>query len=95
VDGGEERPVLEQLPAQQRLWTALERGVYFAYPGEPHHPVIGFQDFATGRVTPVATLEKDLALGYGNLAVSPDGQYVLFPLVDQQGSDIMLLEHFR
>jgi hypothetical protein len=43
----------------------------------------------------VAEVEKPLQAWNSGLAVSPDGQWVLYPQIDQSGSDIMLVENFR
>jgi hypothetical protein len=39
-------------------------------------------------------VEKDLD-GDGDLAVSPDGRWILYSQVDGQGGDIMLVDHFH
>ncbi|HYM12989.1 MAG TPA: protein kinase [Bryobacterales bacterium] len=96
TSGGPEEPVLEQVQAGfERLWAVVSDGIYFMHPGEPHHPVISFFDFATRQARPVATLEKDTIGGPGGLAVSPDERTILYPQVDQQGSDILMVENFR
>ena len=96
VGGGEEVPVLEQVRAgYERFWAVREKGIYFAYPGEPHHPAIGFFNFSTRRIIPLANLEKDLPPNYGTLAISPDGRWILYSQIDHQGSDIALVENFR
>jgi hypothetical protein len=46
-------------------------------------------------MTPVATTEKKLARWIPSLAVSPDGKHLLYTQIDQQGSDLMLMENFR
>lgn len=42
-----------------------------------------------------ATLTLVSLTGAGRLAVSPDGRWLLYPQVDQAGSDILLVENFR
>jgi hypothetical protein len=83
----------------------VTNGIYFVTAENPTRPVIEFFDFATGKATEVAALEKPIPL-FGRLpsgvtefnaglAVSPDGRWILYTQLDQGGSDIMLVENFR
>jgi Tol biopolymer transport system component len=74
-----------------RNWALTNQGVYFA----SSDSVIEFFNFATGRAAPVATTEKRLARGVPGLSVSPDGRRLLYTQIEQQGSDLMLMENFR
>ena len=49
-------------------------------------------DFATGQVRPI--FEGDKFFGSG-LSVSPDGRWILYTLVGDVNSDIMLVDHFQ
>jgi Tol biopolymer transport system component len=91
--GGEEVPVLEG--ALQGLWVLLDRGIYFVNSNTTPHPTIEFFNFASGQTTQIATIEKGLRLVAPSLAVSPDGQWILYAQVDSVESDIMLVENFR
>ena len=51
-----------------------------------------FFDFKTGKTSSLNTLSKPLITG---LAISPDGRNLLFNQVDQQSSEILLMENFR
>ena len=73
----------------------MGRGIYFATAERPEQPLIEFFNFATGQVTPVAVLEEGLDRGMTGLAVSPDGRRLIWSQVDQDSSDIMLMENFR
>jgi hypothetical protein len=73
----------------------VEQGIYFATAEQPQQPLIEFFRFATGQVTTVAVLEKELGRAASGLAVSPDGRWLIWSQVDQIGSDILLLENFR
>ncbi|MGH9843102.1 MAG: protein kinase domain-containing protein [Blastocatellia bacterium] len=74
-----------------RNWALADQGVYFA----SSESVIEFFNLAAGKATPVTTVEKRLARGVSGLAVSPDRKWMLYAQVEQQGSDIMLMENFR
>ncbi|HEU0179219.1 MAG TPA: winged helix-turn-helix domain-containing protein [Blastocatellia bacterium] len=96
VAGGEETLLLDHHNAGYwRLWTVVEKGIYFATADEPSHPVIEFFNFATGKVAQVATLDKPISRFYPGLIVCPDRRWLLFTQMDQGGSDIMLAEGFR
>lgn len=96
VAGGEESFVLDHHRAGYwRYWAVVEQGIYFATAEQPKQPLIEFFRFATGQVTTVAVLEKELGRATSGLAVSPDGRWLIWSQLDQIGSDIMLLENFR
>ena len=79
-----------------RYWTVTERGIYFLPADWSRRPIIKFFSFSTGLVTQVVALEK-APVAYGNpgLTISPDGRWILCALVEQDSSDIMLVENFR
>jgi Tol biopolymer transport system component/DNA-binding winged helix-turn-helix (wHTH) protein len=96
VEGGQE----EQLPelinaARRRYWAVGQAGIYFVPYEEHTPPTIKFFSFATGRVTPLAVVEKGPLAWLPGLAVSPDGRWLLYTQEDQRSSDIMLVENFR
>ena len=96
VEGGAETPVLDHHQAGLwRSWAVVEEGIYFVTAEKPTRPLIEFFSFATGKVTQITALEKPVIQGIWGLAVSPDRQWLLFTQVDQQSSDIMLMENFR
>jgi Tol biopolymer transport system component/DNA-binding winged helix-turn-helix (wHTH) protein len=96
VTGGEESLTLDHDQAGfWRLWTVVEKGIYFATASTPSRPVIEFFDFATRKVTRVVAIEKRLNPSDPGLSVSPDRLWLLFTQLDQSGSDIMLVESFR
>jgi eukaryotic-like serine/threonine-protein kinase len=92
VAGGEESLVLE--PGKniyRRNWAVAEQGIYFG----AYKTTIEFFSFATGKVSLVATTPRDLAGMVPSLAVDATGQRLLCTLIEQEGSDIMLLDNFR
>ena len=97
VAGGEETLALNQHRAGQwRYWAVQEQGIYFATAETLEHPLLEFFSFATGKATPLATLEKKISyFGFAGLDVSPNGRWLIWQQLDQEGSDIMLLENFR
>ena len=96
VTGGPETPLLDHNNAGYwRLWAVASKGIYFATANEPARPVIEFFNFATRKVTTIATLDKPLSPTDPGLAVAPNGRSILFAQMDQSGSDLMLVENFR
>jgi eukaryotic-like serine/threonine-protein kinase len=93
VTGGDETRVLDE--ALQGFWALLDNGIYFVNPKTTPHPTIDFFNFATGRISQVAAIEKELQLTSPSLAVSPDGRWLLYAEVDYFENDIMLVENFR
>ncbi|MBZ5585467.1 MAG: hypothetical protein LAQ30_25355, partial [Acidobacteriia bacterium] len=86
VEGGEEAQVLPAGVFWQFGVTA--GGLYFLAPGQKR---IEFLDAATGKVSTIATLDSPAY----RLAVSPDGAYLLWPQLDRETQDLMLVENFR
>ncbi len=92
ITGGQESLVFNSPRViYERGWALTNQGIYFA----SSETVIEFFNPATGKATPVATTEKRLARVVPSLAVSPDGKYLLYTQIDQQGGDLMLIENFR
>jgi hypothetical protein len=89
--GGEETKVLEAVTFLD--FAAAEGGIYFIPAAdESGRSSIYFLELATGKTTPVARIDKPVSVG---LTVSPDGCSILYSQIDQQGSDLMLVENFR
>jgi Tol biopolymer transport system component len=96
VDGGEESPVLDQPKAGYwGYWALVDRGIYYLNTEGLQHPTIEFFDFATGRRKQIAVMEKPASLWSPGLAISPDQRSILYTQVDQDVSDITLVENFR
>lgn len=93
---GEETLVLDHHSAGiWRHWAVTEAGIYFATEAQPKQTLIEFFSFATRQVTLLATIPKGLDRSTPGLSVSPDGRWLIWSQLDQQGSDILLLENFR
>jgi Tol biopolymer transport system component/serine/threonine protein kinase len=95
VEGGEETRVLERT-IYPRYWAITDRGIYFVPSEWSPHPAIELFSFATGRATRVISLDKPpVGNAHPGLSVSPDGRWILCALLEQDSSDIMLVENFR
>jgi len=91
VSGGTENQVLPSV-AMRALFLVNE-GIYFIpEPSTDGKPSIQFLSVATGKVKIVASMSAPPAEG---LSVSPDGRSLLFSQVDEEGSDLMLVENFK
>jgi Tol biopolymer transport system component/DNA-binding winged helix-turn-helix (wHTH) protein len=75
------------------LWTVTANGIYFVPEGSPRS--IQYFDFASKQVRHVTDVDKDLRSWVGGLSVSPDGRWILYSQVDEENSDIMLVDHFN
>jgi Tol biopolymer transport system component len=93
--GGEEERVFDQGTTGTMFITP--EGVCFFDPARSPAPGVKFFNFASRQVTTLVTLDPAKtysALG-SRLAVSPDGQWVLYSQLDQNDFEIMLVENFR
>jgi Tol biopolymer transport system component/DNA-binding winged helix-turn-helix (wHTH) protein len=71
-------------------WQLSSTGIYFV-PAEAPRSVRYF-DFATKQIRPIFEVDKDFSRG---LSVSPDGRWILYSLVGDESSDIMIVDHFH
>jgi Tol biopolymer transport system component/DNA-binding winged helix-turn-helix (wHTH) protein len=87
VSGGEEIQVVD------KIWNfnfaVGDHGVYFI---PETHATIQYLNFATGKVTTIATLAADPAYGF---SLAPDERSLLFTQYEEHGSDLMLVENFH
>jgi Tol biopolymer transport system component len=92
VGGGEESKVLDSVHCAGR-WALGGQGIYFfAKPDEKGQSDIRFYEFATGRISKILTVEREVQ---DWIEVSPDGRTILYTQIDEAGSDLMLVENFR
>jgi eukaryotic-like serine/threonine-protein kinase len=94
---GPEEPVLARLKRGfWGYWAVTNDGIYFVDRLERRQPLaIFFYRFETRAVSKLWTFERPGAITDSAFAVSPDGKYILFTQVDQSGSDIFVMDHFR
>jgi Tol biopolymer transport system component/serine/threonine protein kinase len=98
-DGGAESPVSTDPAAQTDFawWQPFNDGIYFVSRVPKSSPVtdqIQFLSFTTKGIGMIAPTSKPVS-GYGGFSVSPDRQHIIFAQIDQDESDIMLVENFR
>ena len=53
-----------------------------------------FLDFSTGEIKTTATLPEGTEPNAG-MSVAPDGSALLYSRIENQGSDLMMIENFR
>jgi Tol biopolymer transport system component/DNA-binding winged helix-turn-helix (wHTH) protein len=76
-------------------WAVVEKGIYYIRSDGKNHFMIEFFDFATRKSTLIAPLEKIPSPWEKGFAVSADGNWLLYSQLDQNNSDIMVVENFR
>jgi hypothetical protein len=93
IDGGEETQVLEEvLGCNWPNWALTANGIYFLRLDKSPHATIQFLDFATNKINPIWTLEKEPGWG---LDISHDGKSILYVQNEFAESNIMLVKNFR
>jgi Tol biopolymer transport system component len=89
LNGGSDRKVIDSVLHWN--FAVTEQGIYYARPGAGSWSA-RFLNLATGVDTRLAEFTKPAGLG---LSVSPDRHTLLYTEIDDQGSDLMLVENFR
>lgn len=90
----------EQVQGTPRLcgvgdgWVPFGPGIYFRG-CESYGEAIDYLDLETHNVKLIYKLQKSAGAYTGGLSISPDGKYLLHPQVDEQSSDLMLVENWR
>jgi len=91
VEGGPAVKILDTLERHLNF-TVAAQGIYFAEQPVAGAVSISFYRFATRAIERLASPAKPLSFG---ISLAPDGSRLLFSQIDQQGSDLMLVEKFR
>jgi Tol biopolymer transport system component/DNA-binding winged helix-turn-helix (wHTH) protein len=83
---------VEGLPPISRanLYRVVQGGIYFVPSDAPR--TLRYFDFASRKVSDVFHLQNDFAQG---LSVSPDGHSLVYSQIDDENSDILLVDHFH
>jgi dipeptidyl aminopeptidase/acylaminoacyl peptidase len=100
VQGGREEDVVPSV--RDRNWLLTPEGIYIFQMGAGatglygvNHPAeLLFYDFQSRRLKPTG-FTTPRRIGNNGLALSLDGKRLVFPQLDEAGSNIMLVEHFR
>jgi len=93
VGGGAEEEVLDQLCAGcWGLWAVSDHGIYFAMDPAGNHRSVQFFDFGTKRISSLFAPPRPLPIGNPGLALSPDGRFLLYSEVDQDQSNVMVMD---
>jgi len=93
VQGGEEVKVIDSVQTTVGLWTLVRDGIYFfAPPDKEGRNDIRLYEFSTGKSRRILTIERGVG---AQIAVSPDGRWILYTHLDDAASDLMLVENYR
>jgi Tol biopolymer transport system component len=92
VGGGEEQPVVDGLSHPLNFVVAT-RGIYFLGVGNRRNETsLDFYDYASGKRSKLVTVGKPFWWG---MALAPDEKSLLYSVVDNAGSNLMLVDNFR
>lgn len=92
-----EEPVIDSLQ-DWGWWAIAPQGVFFVRAVGPRKDTglhLMFFDLAAKQTREVTPLSTAVTWGNSLLGLSPDGRFIAYTQIDQDGSDIMLLENFR
>jgi len=78
-------------PEDWANWEAGARGIYFREPsGSAESPAVAFLPYGASAPVRLAPLSEQ---GWPGLAVSPDGESIVYPRIDRHTCDIRLIEN--
>jgi Tol biopolymer transport system component len=92
--GGTDEFVVELPSVASRKWVVTGKGIYFLN-SEGHFGYVDFYDLSTKHISHVAKLTKPQDPIGNGMAMSPDGRYVLYCQLDQETSDLIIVENFK
>jgi hypothetical protein len=95
VNGGPEKLVLPEV--REGWWSMAEKGIYFFVrtpAGSPNAMSLRVFDVASSKVTTVPGPPTRSPVG-GGLSVPRDGRFVLWTQVDEQTTDLMLIDPWK
>jgi hypothetical protein len=93
VSGNEEQQVVSNVAGLGSAYALGKQGIYFvALPSGGIGQHLAFLNFATGQVTSLLDLPREIGMG---LTISPDEQVLVYGQMDHVNSDLVLVEHFH
>jgi Tol biopolymer transport system component len=75
-------------------WTPFGSGIYFVS-CDTGKASIDFFDLNTKQTRTIYVSDRGVPVWMGSISVSSDGRWLLFPQLDQQSSDLMLVENWH
>jgi len=90
TNGGSEKLLI---PEAGWAWRAGKDGIYYTDNNAKPLPILKVLRFATGKSETLANLNKASWGGPGGIAISPDGKTFLYPQIDSEGKDLMLVKN--
>jgi len=95
VNGGDETAVVD-FPKVSfwGYWALTKDGIYFVDTEGSPQPALRYFHLGTGRVSHVMALPGKPIPRWPGMAVSPDGEWLLYTQMDHRGGDLMLVENF-
>jgi Tol biopolymer transport system component len=96
TDGSGEQAVkgMPELNSWGDKWFPFGSGIYFMN-HSGGRDAIEFFDLTTEKVRRVYELEKPAPRWIGGMPVSTDGKWMLFPQLDEQSSNLMMIENWQ
>jgi dipeptidyl aminopeptidase/acylaminoacyl peptidase len=96
LEGGEETRVFDQAGGGRwSSWALAQNGIYFlGHFHDPARETVQFFDFTTHNITSIWTLEKAGSGSWG-LALSADGRSIIYPQIEFEQSNVMLVKNFH
>jgi serine/threonine protein kinase len=95
ASGGDEKRLLDCVMSRALAVTAPNQLFYLGCTEGAAPVVLHKRDLSTGRDEILGTIEKGPRNVFLGLAVSPDGNTILYARFSGDGSDLMMLENFR
>jgi Tol biopolymer transport system component len=93
LSGGADKEILSGVAGAGSSYALAANGIYFIRVASGRRKQeLSFFSFATGEIKKILALPGRVSLG---LALSPDARMILFSQIDQQDSDLMLVDRFR
>jgi len=92
ADGGAETIVLDRVSSElYRAWAVGRKGIYYTFKNEKANTwTVALYNPEHGTDRPLATFDKPLPRWSGTLTLSPDERWMLLPILQAEGSKIVL-----